>query len=235
MKLTTNRNSTVRHLLRLVVGLVVGCSTPSKVPPIAAYEVEFRTESDSGNDLEGVPIFSSRQLLGTTDASGLAHFRVQGNEGDSLLFELKCPDGYLSHQPPISTRLTRTRPVGVLSDKPLRLTAVCKRVSRDVAVVVHAEQSGPVPVTVDGQTVVTTTSDGFAEILMHVDREVHSITLGFDTNVQSQLTPKNPSRKFELPAGDSILVLSQRFVRHRPVIIRSNLNKEIRHTPYKVN
>jgi hypothetical protein len=235
MKFTTNHHVTVRNLLRLVVGLAVGCSTPSKVPSIAAYEVEFMVESDSGNVLEEVSIFSGRRLLGTTDALGLAHFRVQGNEGDSRLLELKCPDGYVSNQPPVSARLTHTRPVGIRADKPLRLTAVCNRVSRDVAVVVHAERSGPVPVTVDGQTVVTTTSDGFAEILMHVARDVHSVTLGFDTSAQSQLTPKNPSRTFELPTGDSILVFSQRFVKHRSVVSRSNLSREIRHTPYKVD
>lgn len=219
----------------LLAGLVIGCSPHTKVSSPAAFDIEFRAQSDAGADLEGVSVFSSRRLFGTTNGSGRVRFGIQGLEGQIVDVSLKCPDGYLAPELPISVRLSHTQSVNIRADQPLRFSAICTRTIRDVAVVVYADQGGSIPVTVDGQRATTTSTDGYAQLLLHVDRDVSSITVGLDTSEQFQLKPKNPRRQYELPPGDSILVYDQKFIKQRPTTEHAIVKRENRHIPYRVN
>ena len=219
----------------LIVGLVVGCASHNNGSSTKAFDVDFRAESDTGANLEGVVVSSSRQLLGTTDHTGYARFKIGGLEGDMVNIQLKCPNDYLPPNLPISMRLTHTQSVAVRAAQPLKISAVCTRVTRDVAVVVHADQGGSIPVSVDGQRATITTADGYAQLLLRVDRTVRSVTLSLDTNEQPQLLPKNPKRQYELPPGDSILVYDLKFVKQRPALGRPTAKREIRHIPYRVD
>lgn len=219
----------------LLGGLMIGCSSHTKVSSPAAFDVDFRAESDTGADLEGVSVSSSHRLLGTTNGSGRVSLRTKGLEGEIINVDLTCPDGYLAPELPISIRLAHTQSVDVRAAQPLKLSAVCTRTVRDVAIVVHADQGGSIPVTVDGQRATTMNADGYAQLLLHVDRAVRSITVGLDTSGQLQLKPKNPRREYELPPGDSILVYDQKFVKQRPTFERATAKREMRHIPYRID
>ena len=225
----------VQTCIWLLLGNFAGCSPQATMPSTSAYEVEFRAESDAGSAVDGVSVFTGRRLLGTTDQEGRLHFRLQGTEGQTMPVNLKCPDGYKEPEHPSTIRLARTKSVDVQADQPLKLGAICMRLSRDIAVVVFADQGSAVPVTIDGEPATVTSSDGFAQVLLHVAREVHSVTVGLDTNTYVDLVPKNPRRTYELPAGDAILVFNQKFARQKLGAAHSNVHKESRHVPYRID
>jgi hypothetical protein len=149
--------------------------------------------------------------------------------------ELKCPNGYANPEKAEFVRLTHTKSVDARLDQPLRLETMCTRLLRDVAIVVRAAQGENLPVTVEGKVAAQTTWDGFAQILLSVDRSVRSINVALDTSSRSNLKPKNPSRKYDLAGSDAILIFDQSFTVTRPTHPNRVGTKQTKHVPYRVD
>src|ERR1700690_3103943 len=116
---------------------------------------------------------------------------------------------------------------GVVPDAP------CSRQTREVVVVVPAEQAKTIPVTVDGKIASVTSADGFSQVLLNVDRSILSVTVGLDTNTRPNLKPKNPARKYDLSPSDTVLIFDQKFNVLQPT--RAIVRREGRHVPYRVD
>jgi len=104
-----------------------------------------------------------------------------------------------------------------------------------VVIVVHAERAGEIPVTVEGKTASVTSADGFAQVLLSLDRSVRSITVGLETAARANLKPRNPTRKYDMSFSDAILVFDQKFQTTRQLRARVAASKENRHIPYRVD
>jgi hypothetical protein len=219
--------------LIVVLGLLLGCSRPLKTPVASEFNVEVHAESDYGAVLQGVEIYANRQPMGRTNDAGRLSFRLFGIEGQSVPIDWGCPEGHVAPAHAQTIRLAHTKSVAVGTPQPLKLEAVCPRRTREVVVVVHADQGNAIPVLIDGKIASVTSSDGFAQVLLNVDRSIRSIAVGLDTTSRPNLKPKNPSRKYDLSNNDSILILDQKFTALQPA--RAIIRKESRHIPYRVD
>ncbi len=214
---------------------ISGCSAAPRTPRQLAYAVQFHAISDESSGLEGAAVFSSHRPLGKTDVSGHLSFSLHGTEGQTVPIELECPSGYANPEKAEFVRLTHTRSVDARVDQPLRLEALCTRLLRDVVIVVRAAQGENLPVIVEGKVASQTTWDGFAQILLSVDRSVHSINVALDTSSRTNLKPKNPGRKYDLSGGDAILIFDQSFTVARPTRPYKVGTKQPKRVPYRID
>ena len=234
------RNLEKSFLLRLcqlpaivLLGALLGCSSHPKQHLASEFKVELHAESDGGNVLQGVNVYSSHRLLGQTNNAGRLDFVLHGTEGQIEPIEWGCPEGYVATEHTKTLRLAHTKSVAISTPQPLKLDATCSRQMREVVVVVHGEQANTIPVMVDGKIASVTSSDGFAQVLLNVDRAILSVTVGLDTNTRPNLKPKNPTRKYDLSPNDTLLIFDQKFSALQPT--RAIVRKESRHVPYRVD
>ncbi len=217
----------------VVFGVLFGCSKTPKVPVVTEFKVEVHAESDDGNALKDVQVNASHHLLGRTNNAGQLSFPLFGIEGQSVSIDWVCPEGTVTLEQTRSIRLAHTKSVALGAKQPLKIDAICPRRSREVVVVVHADQGGSIPVLIDGKIATVTSSDGFAEVLLNVDRSIQSIAVGLDTSSRPNLKPKSPNRRYDISTSDSILIFDQKFNVLPPV--RAIARKEARHIPYRID
>jgi len=216
-----------------LLGSLLGCSNNPKPQPASEFKVEFQAESDNGIGLQGVEVSSNRRRLGQTNSKGRLDFVLHGIEGQIVPIDWGCPAGFMAPEHAKTLRLSHTKSVTISAPQPLKLDAICSRQMREVVVVIHAEQANAIPVTVDGKVASVTSTDGFAQVLLSVDRSIPSITVGLDTNARPNLKPKNPNRKYDLSSSDTLLIFDQKFNSVQPS--RAIARKESRHIPYRVD
>jgi len=231
------RAARLRRLILTIFLLtaILACSAASRTSPQSAYVVQFRALSDESFGLAGAVVFSAHRPLGTTDDNGQLSLNLHGYEGQTVPIELECPNGYANPEKAEFVRLTHTKSVDARVDQPLRLEAICTRLLRDVAIIVRAAQGENLPVIVEGKVASQTTWDGFAQILLSVDRSVHSINVALDTSSRTNLKPKSPSRKYDLSGGDAILIFDQSFTVARPTRPYKVGTKQPKRVPYRID
>lgn len=231
-------NTTILSKIALFSALLggQGCGHAEPKQPGDAFEVGFSVATDDGEPLRDAKVSAESRALGATDAAGALRVTLEGSDGKTLPVVVSCPDGFVSPERLPALRLTRTRPVGAAASEPIPYRATCTRKARDVVVVVHSEKTAGVPINIDGKASGATDVDGNAHILLHLDREVRSLTVGLDTSARRELRPQNPNRTFELAGRDSVLVLEQSFATVAPRIAPQRAAAPpIRHIPYRID
>ena len=229
---------TTRHVARwLLVGMSFlhsACSDRSR--DTAEVPIELRVRNDDGEPLAGAVLTSERKRLGVTDGRGLLERSIPGNEGQTLLASVTCPQGYEGPRAPIPVRLTKTRRVEATAPRPTRIEATCRRKTRKLVLVVRTAGGAELPVLVEGVPAATTNRDGNAHVLVEVDSGVRSLAVTLDTTSRQDLAPKSPRRLFDLDGDDALLVMDQGFRASTPGPRRHRTDvRPRRHIPTRVD
>jgi hypothetical protein len=166
--------------------------------------------SDPGEGLGGAVVAHDELEPQRSDASGVVKAQVNGREGDTVSFFVRCPEGYQSPDAAVAIVLRRFSDPSAV---PLREVA-CPPLSRTLVVAVRAPGAADVPVLVDGQELARTDTRGVA----HVSWEVplgKIVELTLDTSAQPDLEPRSPRRTYGDLRADEVVVFSEHFERRK--------------------
>jgi len=210
------------------------CGSTSTPAVDQSFALALRATSDDGQPLRGVTFATRSTTLGQTGAAGEVSLKIRGKEGQLVEISAACPNDLAAPEEASRLRLTRSRRLGATTAEPTVLAVVCTRRSRDVVLVVHAENGPALPIVVDGNPTATTDADGNAHILVHLDRGIRSLNVSLDTAGSPQLRPQNPSRAYELTGHDTALLFQQELAIPRPPA-RKAATAERRRVPYRVD
>jgi hypothetical protein len=169
------------------------------------YEFVIRIHGDPGRPLSQVPLFRAGQKLATSDTHGTITLAARGSEGETLAFEVRCPEG---HRPakPLSIVLRRLSE----QDKRPEYVVSCAPLKRRLVVAVRADNGPNLPVRHLGREVARTDSSGAAHVLLEAEAE-ESVELTLDTSGKPALRPTNPSARFSVSTKDDVVSFNQKF------------------------
>jgi hypothetical protein len=170
------------------------------------FPIAIAARSEDRNAIAGVGISLDKQLLGTTDASGIASLTLHGAEGDTLALSVKCPAAYASPDRPL---LVGLRHLGGGSTR-ARFDVECFPLVHNVVVGIRAENGPRLPI-LRLKTVVGQTDDqGVAHVLLQASAN-EQIALTLDTSKNANLLPQSPTLDFATRDSDEFLLVSQKF------------------------
>ena len=214
--------STTRHVpCVLAVLFLAGCLDGAA--PRGRYEFAVRVESDPGSPLSGVALSHAGRRLAVTGASGTVRLAAEGREGESVAFDVTCPEGHLSPVAPLAVRLRR------LSEKNRRpeYEVSCPPKARTVVVAVRAERGADLPVRYLQRELGRTDASGSAHVVLHAEPQ-SVVELLLDTSAAPGLRPQNPSARFEVGSRDEIFSFVQSFQVDAPTAARSRPRGPVR-------
>ncbi len=185
-----------------------GCAEGS---PKQQYEFVIRIQGDPGQPLAGATLYRGGEKLGASDTRGTITLAARGSEGESLAFDVRCPEGHRAPGKPLSIVLRRSsqrdrRPEYVVSCPPLKRTLV---------VAVRADNGPNLPVRHLGREIARTDASGAAHVLLETEAE-DSLELTLDTSEHAGLRPSNPSARFAVSARDEVATFNQKFESLKP-------------------
>ncbi|HTV23969.1 MAG TPA: hypothetical protein VMG12_35000 [Polyangiaceae bacterium] len=195
-----------------LVGLllaIAGCATPEPEPEM--YELSIRVESDPGRPLAGATVLGAAQFRSESDATGVVRLRINGQQGQRLRFQVRCPEGYRAPEQPLDVTLTR---LGADAPPP-EYGVRCAPEVRTVVIAVRAQHGAGLPVKHLGREVARTDRAGAAHVVMQLAPH-EPIELSIDTSSQPKLEPQNPTQRFEPPDTDAVLLFDAPFVTQKP-------------------
>lgn len=193
--------------LRVGCSLAFGCSL-SSAP--ATFAVTLRIVSDPGVALEGVAVAHDPGGTQLSDADGRVTAMVQGREGDTASFVVRCPEGYRSPDAPIAIVLRRFVDPRATPEHEV----ACPPLSRRLVVAVRAPGGAGLPVLAGGVELARTDAQGVAHVSWDLSVG-ESLELTLDTSAQPDLQPSSPRQIFGGLRADEVLVFEQRFVRRK--------------------
>jgi len=224
-------------LLIALTSFLPGCSSPNARLELA-FPIQVLVRSTESEPLRGAEITVNKLSVGCTDALGKLAVNQSGREGQAVAVQVRCPSGYRSPEVPEVVRLANTRALDEASGTAGTMVEfACESELRDVVLVVRAQGGPNLPVVVDGTAAGVTDSDGYAHLLLRLDRKQNHVELGMDTEQKRSLLPRNPSRNFALGSNDAIVLYeehlsmqkakpkssqSAKLTPHRPLPIRLN-------------
>jgi hypothetical protein len=185
----------------------LGCSLG---PEPATFALTLRFVSDPGEALAGVSVSHGAGGSQLSDAGGRVTTRVQGREGDTAAFVVRCPDGYRSPDEPVGIVLRRFVDPHAVPEQEV----TCLPLSRRVVVAVRAPGGAELPVLAGGVEVARTDALGVAHVIWDLPVG-ESLELTLDTSAQPELQPRSPRQSFGELSSDDVLVFEQRFERRR--------------------
>jgi hypothetical protein len=188
---------------------LAGCAAPE--PELETYELSIRIESDPGRPIAGATVNGAAQFRSVSDATGVVRLRVNGEPGQRLRFQVRCPDGYRSPEQPLDVLLTR---LGADAPPP-EYGVRCAPEVRTVVIAVRAQNGAGLPVTQLGREVARTDRAGAAHVVMQLAPH-EPVELSIDTSSQPKLEPQNPTQRFEAPDTDAVLLFDAPFVKEKP-------------------
>lgn len=188
---------------------LAGCAAPE--PQLETYELSIRIESDPGRPIAGATVNGAAQFRSVSDATGVVRLRVNGEPGQRLRFQVRCPDGYRSPEQPLDVLLTR---LGADAPPP-EYGVRCAPEVRTVVIAVRAHNGAGLPVTQLGREVARTDRAGAAHVVMQLAPH-EPVELSIDTSSQPKLEPQNPTQRFEAPDTDAVLLFDAPFVKEKP-------------------
>jgi len=199
--------------LALLAAMVASCSDP----PPPTFEVAFHVESDPGLPLAGAVLTRNGKDVATSDAQGNTKLTIQGREGSSLEYMVRCP---IDYEAP-------TRPVNVIlrtvldPSRPPEYPITCSPQIRKVVIAIRAEGGQNLPVMYLKQKVATTDASGAATILLNM-RPGEQFELGLDTTAKGyeRLRPQNPIQAFHVNPKDEVIPWNAKFVLEKGVVRR---------------
>ncbi len=212
----------------LAAASVVSCSS-FEAPAPAPYEVVIKVESDPGRALPGADVLLQNSRVASTGTDGTAALKLNGAEGETLLFQVKCPEGYQSPSKPIAVTLRR---IASPSKRPEYATS-CPPATRTIVVAVRADNGPNLPVLYLGREVGRTDESGAAHVLLTLKPDdTFQLMLKTDGESGDRLRPQNPIATFVVKGQDDVLTFDQTFVvehkKYRPSVPRGP-------TPLKTN
>lgn len=188
---------------------LAGCAAPE--PELETYELSIRIESDPGRPIAGATVLGAAQFRSVSDSTGTVRLRVNGEQGQRLRFQVRCPDGYRSPEQPLDVLLTRLGADALPPEYGVR----CAPEVRTVVIAVRAQNGAGLPVTQLGREVARTDRAGAAHVVMQLAPH-EPIELSIDTSSQPKLEPQNPTQRFEAPDTDAVLLFDAPFVKEKP-------------------
>ncbi len=191
--------------------LAVACS--SFDPPVAApYEITVKVESDPGRPMPGAEVLQQNTKVAATGIDGTTGLKLRGSEGETIMFTVRCPEGYQSPSKPIAVTLRRiTGPMR----RPEYATA-CPPTTRAVVVAVRAENGANLPVLYLGREIARTDESGAAHALLQLKPDdTFQLMLGTEGEGGDRLRPQNPVATFVVKRQDDMVVFDQAFVVER--------------------
>jgi hypothetical protein len=199
--------------------LLVACSG-TNVPILKPFQVQLQAKSDDGEPVSGAMFSINNVNLGASSVDGKLLQTVRGADGQSVLVNLTCPDGYNNPEKATPLKLTEVRKVNELASATLGLELTCTRKMIDVIVVVRTENAPSLPVDIGGKNQGITDEFGNAHIHLRVERGTRTMSVTLGTLASPTLRPQNPSRVFELEDKDTLVLLEQSFTveRKRPSV-----------------
>lgn len=175
------------------------------------YEFVVRVTSDPGQALAGVGVVHRGKQVGVSGADGSVKLSARGNEGETLSFELRCPEGYRGPLAPLAIPLKTSAD----SSRRPEYAASCAPTTRTLVIAVRAEHGENLPVRYLGREVARTDRSGAAHLLLKIAPE-DALELTLDTSEQPALRPKSPVLRLTASATDDLLVLNQTFEKPAP-------------------
>jgi hypothetical protein len=170
------------------------------------YEFVIRIHGDPGRPLAGVPLSRAGEKIAVSDARGTIVLAAHGQEGETLAFEVVCPNGHRSPSKPLSIVLRRLTE----RDRRPEYSVSCPPHKRTLVVAVRADNGPNLPVRYLGREVGRTDAAGAAHVLLETQAE-DSIELTLDTSGQPGLRPTNPAARFPVSTRDELVSFNQSF------------------------
>jgi hypothetical protein len=191
---------------------LVSCQQPA---PPAPFQIFVRVEGDPGRPVEGASVVHQSKVVGTTNGEGRAMLTFPGVEGDVVVVQVACPEGFQSPSTPLNLRLNR------LADKSKvpEYSTACPPTLRRVVVAVRAENGPNIPVVYLNREITRTDVSGAAHLALHV-APGSQFQVWLDTKDRKDLKPQRPAKLFVVGQQDDIFVFDQKFdVEKKPVYV----------------
>jgi hypothetical protein len=205
------------YLLGLAIS-AFGCGTVSTAASGAKpYEVDVRVESDPAKPLAAVGILQGAKELGRTTQDGTVRVRLTGRNGDVVMLQVACPEGFAPADKALSVTL---RPLVGTSVVP-QYRARCEPLLRSLVVAVRAKGGPNLAVKHLGREIARTDAEGAAHALLQVS-PAEQVTLVLDTACEGcdRLRPKSPEFTLLMPARDEVAVFDQAFSEQAPPVVK---------------
>ncbi len=217
--------------LTLLAAIGLACTGDAAVVEIFAFQL--RVQTDMGDVVPNAVLSRDGTTLGHTDARGTREVNMTGKEGQRVLFEVACPQGFRQRR---ASQQVVLRPVAALtrgSDARRReVTLTCVPVTRFGVLVVRVAGAHGVPVLVDERMVATTNAAGIAHVPLSLVPE-SSLRVSLDTSAVPRLRPANPSQRFVIEDRDALLVFDQTLTEVKQPQRRKH--GRTRDLPYRLN
>ncbi len=212
-----NMKSRRRFACAAVLAAQWGTWSCEEPHPPASYQFVIRVSSDPGQPLANARVSADTASLGTTGSDGSLLVTMAGNEGQTEVLNVKCPDGFRQPSAPLAVILRRLNERSRLPE----YRAECPPKDREVVVVVRAENGPNLPVMYLNQTIARTDASGAAHVAMRLPPqepfELMLVTTDAEGNAEaSRLRPRNPTARFVVLDHDGLYVMDQPFVVDAP-------------------
>jgi hypothetical protein len=205
-----------KALIVLASSAISACSDPATSPEAAtasgSFSVLLAVRAAAEAPVPGARVLAGKQLLGTTDGSGLSRLRLPGRDGQTVPLTIECPAGFSSPEAPVPVALRELAP----GSRPPRFEAHCAATTHSVLVGIRAEHGANLPILQLDRGVGSTDTAGLAHVLLSNVTPDQPIALTLDTSLQPLLRPQNPVLTFVPAARDEFVLLEQQFSRLEP-------------------
>lgn len=185
-----------------------------ETPAPFAIRVEARTEGKT--PLADVELWNGGQRLGHTNAHGELALALEGDEGERLTLEVRCPQGFASPERPLLVGLRHLR----AGSPPPKFQVDCVRLVHSVLVGIWADNGPHLPILHLKQKVGETDERGVAHVLLSAQND-ERVSLTLDTSASRGLHPQNPSLSFVTRDHDEFVLLENKFALERPAPVRT--------------
>lgn len=211
-----------RNLIVVVlVSVLAACDGLAPAPP-PPQEVIVRVTSDPGKPLMDVQILHTGKPIASTNSEGVGKLKLDGNDGVSFDFFVKCPKDFQSPTNPLQVVLRR---FAGPAPRP-EYAVTCPPIVRTVVVAIRAEGGANLPVMHLGREVARTDSSGAAHVLLKViPEEPFSLVLDTSASGMERLRPQNPTMSFTAKNRDDVLIFDKKFDEVAKVIPRARVRR----------
>lgn len=207
----------LRRALLATCLLAAGCNgsalyAPGPPPP---EEITVRVFGDPDEPVANAEIGSGQGMLGRTDASGAAKFKLDGADGTRFDLAVTCPADHGGISRPFKVVLRR-------GSRAPEYTSTCRRTVRTAVVAVRASGGSGLPVMHLGRELARIDEAGMA--LVHLDMKVgETFTLTLDTSDAKYrfLRPQNPEVSFSVLDSDELYTFDPKFHEERAIVKRA--------------
>src|SRR5690606_13996017 len=131
---------------------------------------------------------TTERFAGRTAADGRLTAAIEGQPGDAIAIEARCPDGFRLAEKLPDLRLQQL--VGLNgTEAPLRVAVRCTPEARHVVVAVRAPDHSGLPVIVNGEQAALTVADGVIHLVYPLEPNT-TLTVALDTSGAPELRPQ---------------------------------------------